>query len=26
MSGKEGVRYDRRSGLCLETQYYPDSV
>lgn len=23
--GKEGVRYDRRDGLCLETQLYPDS-
>jgi aldose 1-epimerase len=23
--GKEGVRYDRRHGLCLETQHFPDS-
>lgn len=26
MAGKEGVHYDRRSGLCLETQYFPNSV
>lgn len=24
--GKGGVRYPMRSGLCLETQFYPDSV
>jgi aldose 1-epimerase len=24
--GKEGVRYDRRDGFCLETQYFPDAV
>lgn len=24
--GKEGVRYSSRMGLCLETQYFPDSV
>lgn len=24
--GKDGVLYPRRSGICLETQYYPDSV
>lgn len=24
--GKEGVRYDRRNGLCLETQFFPDAV
>lgn len=24
--GKDGVVYKRRSGVCLETQYYPDSV
>lgn len=24
--GKEGVRYDKRHGLCLETQYYPDTA
>ncbi len=24
--GKEGSRYGKRSGLCLETQFYPDSV
>jgi aldose 1-epimerase len=24
--GKEGVTYSKRSGICLETQYYPDSV
>ena len=23
--GKNGVQYGRRSGFCLETQYYPDS-
>ncbi|MBO5282027.1 MAG: galactose mutarotase, partial [Lachnospiraceae bacterium] len=23
--GKDGAFYDKRSGLCLETQYYPDS-
>ena len=25
-SGKGGARYDRRSGFCLETQHYPDSI
>ncbi|MDE2646259.1 MAG: galactose mutarotase [Bacteroidota bacterium] len=25
ITGKNGVRYGRRSGFCLETQYYPDS-
>ena len=25
-TGKEGVRYDRRNGLCLETQFFPDAV
>jgi aldose 1-epimerase len=24
--GKDGKKYDYRSGLCLETQHYPDSV
>ena len=24
--GKDGVRYVKRSGICLETQYYPDAV
>ena len=24
--GKGGVAYGRRSGICLETQYYPDAV
>ncbi len=24
--GKEGMVYKKRSGFCLETQYYPDSV
>lgn len=24
--GKEGFVYDKRYGLCLETQYYPDSI
>ena len=24
--GKNGATYDRRSGLCLETQHYPDSI
>ncbi len=23
--GKEGIPYNRRTGLCLETQHYPDS-
>ena len=26
MQGKDGVTYGRRNGLCLETQYYPDTV
>jgi aldose 1-epimerase len=25
VSGKQGMTYERRSGLCLETQHYPDS-
>ncbi len=25
-TGKEGVHYDRRNGLCLETQFYPDAI
>ncbi len=25
-NGKEGVRYDRREGFCLETQFYPDAI
>ena len=25
-TGKDGVNYGRRGGLCLETQYYPDTV
>lgn len=25
-TGKGGASYDRRFGLCLETQYYPDTV
>jgi len=25
-TGKDGVSYCRRSGIALETQYYPDSV
>jgi len=24
--GKEGVKYSKRFGLCLETQFYPDSI
>ena len=24
--GKEGVYYRKRSGICLETQYYPDAL
>jgi aldose 1-epimerase len=24
--GKDGQKYNHRSGLCLETQHYPDSV
>ena len=24
--GKQGIRYPKRSGLCLETQFYPDSL
>lgn len=24
--GKEGVVYDKRSALCLETQFYPDTI
>lgn len=25
-TGKDGVSYRKRSGICLETQFYPDSV
>lgn len=25
-TGKDGAGYDRRGALCLETQYYPDSI
>ncbi len=25
-NGKGGVSYGKRSGICLETQYYPDSI
>lgn len=25
-NGKEGAVYDRRHGLCLETQFYPDTI
>lgn len=25
-TGKGGVKYGKRSALCLETQYYPDSI
>ncbi len=25
-TGKEGAAYGKRSGLCLETQFYPDSI
>lgn len=25
-TGKNGVKYAKRSGLCLETQYFPDSI
>lgn len=25
-AGKDGAFYEKRSGLCLETQYYPDSI
>lgn len=25
VTGKGGIRYERRSGLCLETQHFPDS-
>ena len=24
--GKQGIKYSRRHGLCLETQYYPNSA
>ncbi len=24
--GKQGARYDKRQGFCLESQYYPDSI
>lgn len=26
VSGKGGVKYLQRQGLCLETQYYPHSI
>jgi len=25
-TGKEGAQYTKRSGLCLETQYYPNTI
>ena len=25
-NGKDGAKYPRRSGVCFETQYYPDSM
>jgi len=25
LTGKNGIRYQRRAGLCLETQHFPDS-
>lgn len=25
-TGKDGVTYGKRNGLCLETQFYPDSI
>ena len=25
-NGKDGVSYGKRSGICLETQYFPDSI
>lgn len=25
-TGKDGIHYGKRSGVCLETQFYPDSV
>ena len=25
-TGKDGARYGARSGLCLETQFYPDTA
>jgi len=25
-TGKNGAKYGKRSGLCLETQFYPDSI
>ena len=24
--GKDGVYYHKRSGICLETQFYPDAI
>jgi aldose 1-epimerase len=24
--GKGGYHYEKRAGLCLETQYYPDTI
>jgi aldose 1-epimerase len=24
-TGKAGVKYEKRTGFCLETQHYPDS-
>lgn len=26
MQAKDGAQYDKRYGLCLETQYFPDSI
>jgi aldose 1-epimerase len=25
LTGKNGIRYVKRAGLCLETQHFPDS-
>ena len=25
ISSKQGLKYDKRSGFCLETQHFPDS-
>lgn len=25
-SGKEGAKYQKRDGICLETQYFPDAI
>ena len=26
MKGKDGAVYNKRSGFCLESQYYPNSI